>query len=364
MSKTLLVTGAAGFIGSNFVEIALKRGYRVIAYDALTYAGHLENLSEFEGRPEFKFVRGKIQDRDLVLSLLREHQVTGILNFAAESHVDKSITGPGEFIDTNINGTFQLLTAAREYYESLPAAGSSTGGTVDATAPTRSQFKFLHVSTDEVFGTLGETGYFTETTLYAPNSPYSASKAASDLLVRAWHHTYGLPTVTTNCSNNYGPKQFPEKLIPHMVLSALTSKPLPVYGKGVNVRDWIHVSDHGAGVMLAFEKGRAGETYCFGGRSERKNIDVVNAIVKLMDERAPRADGKTYATQIEYVADRPGHDLRYAIDDSKAEKELGFARQYPRFEDGLRATVDWYLANKAWITKVTSKPGAKVTYRC
>lgn len=353
MSKTLLVTGAAGFIGSNFVDLALARGYKVVALDALTYAGHLENLADAKNKPGFTFVQGKIQDRALVERLLADHAVDWVANFAAESHVDKSITGPRDFIETNINGTFELLTAARAYYEGLAA-------------PKRADFRFLHVSTDEVFGTLGETGAFTETTPYAPNSPYSASKAASDLLVRAWHHTYGLPTLTTNCSNNYGPRQFPEKLIPHMIYCALQGRGLPVYGQGLNVRDWIHVSDHAAGVLLALERGRVGETYCFGGRSERKNIDVVRAIAAVLDELKPRAAGGSaggsYASQIEYVTDRPGHDLRYAIDDTKAEKELGFTRKFARFEQGLRATVEWYLGNSAWAQAVMSKPGAKVTY--
>ncbi|MBS1959524.1 MAG: dTDP-glucose 4,6-dehydratase [Bdellovibrionales bacterium] len=347
--KSLLVTGAAGFIGSNFAEIALDRGYKVIAYDALTYAGHRENLQDQDGSNNFHFVHGKIQDRKAVLDLLREHKICGLVNFAAESHVDKSITGPADFIETNISGTFHLLTAAKEYFDALSD---------DA----KKNFRFLHVSTDEVFGSLGATGKFTETTPYAPNSPYSASKAASDLLVRAWHHTYGLPTITTNCSNNYGPKQFPEKLIPHMIFCALQGKALPVYGKGENVRDWIHVTDHASGVLLALEKGRSGETYCFGGNSERKNIDVVKEIASILDGLRPRKDGKKYSEQIEFVMDRPGHDLRYAIDDSKAENELGFKRNYAQFEDGLRATVEWYLDNVDWSQKVTSKPGTKVTY--
>lgn len=347
--KSLLVTGAAGFIGSNFVETALAKGYAVIAYDALTYAGHRENLQDQDASENFHFVQGQIQDRTKVLNLLREHQIDWLVNFAAESHVDKSITGPAAFVDTNINGTFQLLTAAKEYFDGL--SGDKKQG-----------FRFLHISTDEVFGTLGPTGKFTETTPYQPNSPYSASKAASDLLVRAWHHTYGLPTITTNCSNNYGPKQFPEKLIPHMILSALQGKHLPVYGNGENIRDWIHVKDHASGVLLALEKGKPGETYCFGGNSERQNLDVVKQIARTLDELRPRKDGKKYETQIQFVTDRPGHDFRYAIDDSKAERELGFKRKYSRFEDGLFDTVKWYLDNMEWSQKVTSKPGAKITY--
>lgn len=347
--KTLLVTGAAGFIGSNFVEIALEQGYRVLAFDALTYAGHRENLQELDGDENFFFVKGKIQDRAQVLNLLNEHQINGLIHFAAESHVDKSITGPADFIDTNINGTFQLLTAAKEYFDSLSGAA-------------RNSFRFVHVSTDEVFGTLGETGKFNESTPYAPNSPYSASKASSDLLVRAWYHTYGLSTITTNCSNNYGPKQFPEKLIPHMIFSALQGKPLPVYGKGENIRDWIYVKDHARGVLLAYEKGRPGETYCFGGNSERKNIDVVREIARSLDQYKPRKDGQKYETQIDFVTDRPGHDFRYAIDDTKAQKELGFKRQYANFEEGLRDTVKWYLENLEWSKAVTAKPGVKMTY--
>jgi dTDP-glucose 4,6-dehydratase len=344
--KTLIVTGAAGFIGSNFTHIALEAGYRVVGYDALTYAGHLENLEAFRANPNFAFIHADIRDTERFQKALAEHQATGVVHFAAESHVDKSITGPGAFIETNVNGTFSLLTAARAYYEGL-APESKRG------------FRFLHVSTDEVFGTLGSTGKFTETTPYAPNSPYSASKAASDLLVRAWFHTYGLPTLITNCSNNYGPNQFPEKLIPHMIFCALQGKPLPVYGKGENIRDWIHVRDHARGVMLALEKGRIGETYCLGGNSERTNLEVVRAICGLLDELKPAASGKPYADQIAFVTDRPGHDFRYAIDDTKAQKELGFTRQYARFEDGLRETIRWYLEHLEWSQRVTSKPGLK-----
>lgn len=349
MSQTILVTGAAGFIGSNFVEIALQAGYRVVALDALTYAGNLESLDEFKSNANFYFVKGLIQDEELALKLLKEHQITWVANFAAESHVDKSITGPAAFIDTNIVGTFKLLSAARTYFETL-------------TGKARESFRFLHVSTDEVFGELGPTGKFSETTPYQPNSPYSASKAGSDLLVRAWHHTYGLPTITTNCSNNYGPKQFPEKLIPHMILCALQGKPLPVYGKGENIRDWIHVKDHARGVLLALEKGRSGETYCFGGNSERTNLHVVNTITKELDLRRPLGAGKSYQAQVVFVTDRPGHDFRYAIDDTKAQKELGYSRKFLGFEEGLKDTIDWYLSNMNWCEQVTSKPGVKVKY--
>jgi dTDP-glucose 4,6-dehydratase len=349
MPKTILVTGAAGFIGSNFVEIALNKGYSVVGYDALTYAGHLENLEAFQTNPKFKFIKGDILDGALFLKTLNEHQVNWVAHFAAESHVDKSISGPKAFIETNVNGTFTILNASRDYFDKL-------------SGDTKSTFRFLHVSTDEVFGTLGATGKFTETTPYQPNSPYSASKAGSDLLVRAWFHTYGLPTLITNCSNNYGSKQFPEKLIPHMIFCALQGKALPVYGKGDNIRDWIHVKDHAGGVLLALEKGKVGETYCFGGNSERTNLEVVHALCKILTELKPSLNQKPYDSLIAFVTDRPGHDFRYAIDDTKAQKELGFNRQFARFEDGLKDTVKWYLANLEWSKKVTTKTGAKVTY--
>ena len=347
--KSILVTGAAGFIGSNFVEIALNAGYKVVGYDALTYAGHRENVESFERNPNFTFVHGNILDTELFSKTLKTHSIDWVAHFAAESHVDKSITGPGAFIETNVNGTFSILTASRAYFEGLEPSRKNA-------------FRFLHVSTDEVFGTLGETGKFSEATPYAPNSPYSASKAASDLLVRAWFHTYHLPTIITNCSNNYGSRQFPEKLIPHMILSALQDKPLPVYGKGDNIRDWIHVKDHARGILLALEKGVPGETYCFGGNSERKNLDVVHALCATLDEQKPRANGKSYRELITFVTDRPGHDFRYAIDDSKAQRELGYVHHFKRFEDGLRETIQWYLSNLEWSKKVTSKPGVKVSY--
>jgi dTDP-glucose 4,6-dehydratase len=346
--KTILVTGAAGFIGSNFVEVALSAGYKVVGYDALTYAGHLENVEEYKNNPAFSFVHANILDTQKFESVLREYSVGLIAHFAAESHVDKSIAGPGAFIETNVNGTFSILSAARSYYESLEAQA-------------KKDFRLLHVSTDEVFGTLGATGKFSENTPYAPNSPYSASKAASDLLVRAWFHTYGLPTIITNCSNNYGPKQFPEKLIPHMIFCALQEKALPVYGKGENIRDWIHVKDHARGVLLALTRGIPGETYCFGGNSERTNLEVVKALCAELDYVRPMKGGR-FDSLIQFVTDRPGHDFRYAIDDSKAQRELGFTREYSRFEDGLRETVQWYLKHVEWSKKVTSKNGAKTTY--
>jgi dTDP-glucose 4,6-dehydratase len=338
---TILVTGAAGFIGSSYVRLAKEQGYRIVILDAMTYAGHIANLRDILG-PQCELIEGDIGDFEKVKGILQKNKITGVVNFAAESHVDNSISGPAAFIKTNITGTFWLLEAVRDYFKSLTEAE-------------KNKFRFLHVSTDEVFGELGPTGKFSEATPYAPNSPYSASKAASDHIVRAWHHTYGIPTVTTNCSNNYGPRQFPEKLIPRMIVCALEGKPLPVYGQGLNIRDWIHVEDHAAGVHLAFEKGQVGQTYCFGGNSERKNIDVVHAICDILSELKP---GKNYRSQIQFVTDRLGHDFRYAIDDSKAEKELGFARKYKSFEQGLKQTVMWYLENNNWLNEI-SKRGNK-----
>jgi dTDP-glucose 4,6-dehydratase len=345
-NSTLLITGAAGFIGSAFVRSRAAQGYKCIVLDALTYAGHRENLDpkDIPGPGGVELVEGNICDLALVRELLKKHQVSGLIHFAAESHVDRSIEGPKAFIDTNIYGTFTLLTAALEYWQGLPEGSEM-----------KKNFRYLQVSTDEVYGTLGETGKFSETTAYAPNSPYSASKAAGDLLVRAWHHTYGLPTVTTNCSNNYGPRQYPEKLIPHMIQCAINGKPLPVYGDGGNVRDWIHVEDHSEGVWLAFTGGRLGETYCFGGNAERNNLDVVKSICAILDETHPRSDGKSYTSQISFVKDRLGHDRRYAIDDSKAVSELGFTRKYKGFEEGLKATVQWFLGNDAWVKAVMGK---------
>lgn len=339
--KSILLTGGAGFIGSNFVELATRRGYRVIVLDSLTYAGHRESLEQVKG--EWELIPGDIRDEALVLQLLQKNQCSALLNFAAESHVDRSIHGPAAFIETNILGTYSLLQAARTYSQR------------DFVPKADRHFRYLQVSTDEVFGALGAEGRFTENTPYAPNSPYSASKAAADHLVRAWHHTYGLDTVITNCSNNYGPRQFPEKLIPHMIQCALDGRPLPVYGKGLNIRDWIYVGDHCQGILNALEKGDAGATYCFGGNSERKNIEVVETLCSLLDEFSPRVDGRSYREQIRYVEDRAGHDWRYAIDDSKAQTELGFTREVKNFEAGLRRTVEWYLANQNWVSVVMAK---------
>jgi len=335
---TWLVTGGAGFIGGNFVLEAVRRGVRVINLDALTYAGNLQTLASIESDPNHVFVHGDIGDRALVAGLLAEHQPDAVLNFAAESHVDRSIDGPAAFIETNVVGTLGLLESVRDYWKALPDGR-------------REAFRFLHVSTDEVYGTLGDTGKFSETTPYAPNSPYSASKAASDHLVRAFHHTYGLPVLTTNCSNNYGPYHFPEKLIPLVIAKALAGEPLPVYGDGKQVRDWLFVTDHCAAIRTVLEKGRVGETYNVGGDSERQNIEVVEAICRLLDARRPREDGQPRSSQITYVKDRPGHDRRYAIDASKLQGELGWKPEHT-FESGIEFTVDWYLANQAWVQRI------------
>jgi dTDP-glucose 4,6-dehydratase len=333
----ILVTGAAGFIGSAFVREAKAVGHQIAILDALTYAGHRENIESILDA-QCSFTQGDIADTELVSQLLKEGQAQAVVNFAAESHVDNSITGPRSFLQTNILGTFSLLEAARHYRAQLNAEQQAS-------------FRFLQISTDEVYGSLGDRGSFTETSPYQPNSPYSASKAAADHLVRAWHHTYGLPTITTNCSNNYGPRQFPEKLIPLMIQHALNGLSLPVYGQGANTRDWIHVEDHSRGVLLALEKGRPGETYCLGGRSERTNLQVVQAICATLQSVRPRSGG--YESLIEFVKDRPGHDWRYAIDDSKAVSELGFSRRYNSFEEGLKATVHWYLENQNWVRAVS-----------
>jgi dTDP-glucose 4,6-dehydratase len=333
----IIVTGGAGFIGSNFVRMSVARGHRVTILDALTYAGHKENLEGVDA----ELIKGDIGDRKLVAKLLKDTKPDVVFNFAAESHVDRSIDGPAVFITTNVLGTSNLLDCSVEYWKTLAA-------------PEQKRFRYLQVSTDEVYGALGESGKFSETTPYAPNSPYSASKAAADHLVRAWHHTFGLPTITTNCSNNYGPYQFPEKLIPTMIRCALANKPLPVYGNGGNIRDWIQVEDHCSGIWLAVEKGRPGETYCFGGNAERNNLDVVKNICEEMDSIHPRTDGKKYSELISFVTDRLGHDWRYAIDDTKAMKELGFKRKY-NFETGLKETIQWYLKNQDWMKKVMSK---------
>ncbi|TAK37832.1 MAG: dTDP-glucose 4,6-dehydratase [Lysobacteraceae bacterium] len=333
-----LVTGGAGFIGGNFVLEAVAAGHRVVNLDALTYAGNRDTLAALDGNADHVFVHGDIGDRALVDRLLREHRPDAIVNFAAESHVDRSIDGPAAFVQTNVVGTLALLESARDYWKSLEG-------------PAKDAFRFLHVSTDEVYGSLGDTGKFTETTPYAPNSPYSASKAASDHLVRAFHHTYGLPVLTTNCSNNYGPYQFPEKLIPLIIARALAGEPLPVYGDGRNVRDWLYVGDHCSAIRAVLGRGRVGETYNVGGDAEKQNLEVVHTICALLDERRPRADGKPRSSQVTFVADRPGHDRRYAIDATKLKSELGWAPAHS-FEQGIADTVDWYLAHEAWVQRV------------
>jgi dTDP-glucose 4,6-dehydratase len=340
MSETILVTGGAGFIGSNFVLQWLgNTGTALVNLDALTYAGNAENLASLANDPRYRFVQGDICDGEKVASLLREHRPCAIVHFAAESHVDRSITDPGAFITTNVQGTLTLLEKARTYWLGLDDAA-------------RQSFRFLHVSTDEVYGTLGpDDSPFSETTPYAPNSPYAASKAASDHLVRAYFHTFGLPVLTTNCSNNYGPYQFPEKLIPLMILNALEGKPLPVYGDGRNVRDWLYVEDHCSAIRAVLERGRPGETYNIGGNSERRNIDVVTSICDLVDEMRPDAALGQRRNLITYVADRPGHDRRYAINATKITGELEWSPA-AEFEEGLRRTVAWYLENDAWIHDV------------
>jgi dTDP-glucose 4,6-dehydratase len=336
----ILVTGGAGFIGSNFVlEWLAAEGTPLVNLDKLTYAGNLGNLMSVRDDPRHVFVRGDICDRDLVARLLKQHRPRAIVHFAAESHVDRSIHGPAEFIQTNVVGTFSLLEEARAYWSELKG-------------DERASFRFLHVSTDEVYGSLGpDDPAFTETTAYTPNSPYAASKAGSDHLVRAYHHTYGLPTITTNCSNNYGPYQFPEKLIPLVILNAFEGKALPVYGDGRNVRDWLYVADHCSGVRVALAQGAPGETYNIGGSAERANIDVVTSICGILDELRPEA--APHRDLITYVTDRPGHDRRYAVDTACIRRELGWEPRQ-RFESGLRATVEWYLANMDWVRSVTS----------
>ena len=335
---TWLVTGGAGFIGGNFVLEAVARGVKVVNLDALTYAGNRDTLASLDGDPNHVFVHGDIGDRDLVAKLLAEHRPDAVLNFAAESHVDRSIDGPAAFIQTNVVGTLALLEAVRDHWKSLQGEAKDS-------------FRFLHVSTDEVYGSLGETGKFTEETPYAPNSPYSASKAASDHLVRAFHHTYGLPVLTTNCSNNYGPYHFPEKLVPLIIAKALAGEALPVYGDGKQVRDWLFVADHCEAIRTVLAKGRVGETYNVGGNAEKQNLEVVQAICALLDARRPRADGISRASQITFVADRPGHDRRYAIEASKLKDELGWEPKYT-FEQGIATTVDWYLENQDWVQRV------------
>ena len=338
----LLVTGGAGFIGSNFVLEWLSREQEpVVVLDKLTYAGNPENLASVHADPRFTFVRGDIGDRPFVAELLQKHGVRAVLNFAAESHVDRSIHGPGEFIHTNVVGTFELLEAVRGYWSALEE-------------PAKQAFRFLHVSTDEVYGSLGpEDPAFTEKHQFQPNSPYSASKAASDHLVRAYHHTYGLPVLTTNCSNNYGPYHFPEKLIPLMILNALNGKPLPVYGDGKNVRDWLYVTDHCSAIRRVLQAGRPGETYNVGGRNEMTNLEVVQKLCAILDELRPLEKGLSYWNQVHFVKDRPGHDRRYAIDASLIEHELGWLPA-ETFETGIRKTIEWYLAHPDWIQGVVS----------
>lgn len=342
MSHPILVTGGAGFIGSNFVlEWIRAESAGVVNLDKLTYAGNLGNLASLEGNPRHVFCRGDIGDRDLVASLLDQHRPRAIVNFAAESHVDRSIHGPGEFIQTNIVGTFNLLECVRAYFETLDGVGKQA-------------FRFLHVSTDEVYGTLApDDRPFRETHPYEPNSPYSASKAASDHLVRAYHHTYGLPVLTTNCSNNYGPLHFPEKLIPLVIHRALSGEPLPIYGDGLQVRDWLYVHDHCSAIRRVLSAGRVGKTYNIGGCNEKTNLEVVHTICSILDELAPRSDGNSYREQITFVADRPGHDRRYAIDATKIQSELGW-HPAETFETGIRKTIRWYLNHQDWIESVTS----------
>ncbi|MBE7366277.1 dTDP-glucose 4,6-dehydratase [Ramlibacter pallidus] len=338
----ILVTGGAGFIGSNFVLDWLARADEpVVNLDKLTYAGNPDNLASLEGDRRHVFVRGDIGDQPLVEQLLAKYRPRAVLHFAAESHVDRSIHAPGSFIDTNVVGTFRLLEGIRAYLEPLPEAE-------------RAAFRLLHVSTDEVYGSLSPAApAFTEEHRYEPSSPYSASKAASDHLVRAYHQTYGLPVLTTNCSNNYGPHHFPEKLIPLMIVNGLAGRPLPVYGDGMHVRDWLYVGDHCSAIRLVLEAGRPGETYNVGGRSEKSNLEVVRTVCALLDELRPRGDGGSHAGQIQFVPDRPGHDRRYAVDAGKIERELGW-RPLETFETGLRRTVEWYLAHPGWVERAQS----------
>jgi dTDP-glucose 4,6-dehydratase len=340
---TIIVTGGCGFIGSNFVLDSLRAGEtNIVNLDALTYAGNPKNLESLSGDSRYSFVRGDIADFELVARELRTHRPRAIVHFAAESHVDRSIHGPEDFIQTNVVGTFRLLEAARGYWESLRS-------------PARESFRFVHVSTDEVYGSLGPADRpFSETSPHAPNSPYAASKAGSDHLVRSYFHTYGFPTVTTNCSNNYGPYQFPEKLIPLVILNALSGRPLPIYGDGMNVRDWIYVGDHCEAVRRVLEKGRVGQTYNIGARAEMANLELVRIVCALLDEMSPSSQVRSYADLITFVKDRPGHDRRYAIDSGKIETELGW-KPKETLQTGLRKTVRWYLENRQWVESVTSR---------
>src|SRR5579884_2899147 len=338
----LLITGGAGFIGSNLIHHVIDRPEitRLINLDCLTYAGHLENLEKVSRHPKYVFEKVDLRDKAAVLKVVQQHQISHVMHLAAESHVDRSITGPGDFISTNIVGTFNLLEACRSYWLENPAEKSK-------------QHRFHHVSTDEVYGSLGATGLFTETTPYAPNSPYSSSKASSDLLVRAYHHTYGLPVVITNCSNNYGPFQFPEKLIPVVIQSVLARKSIPIYGDGMNVRDWLYVRDHAEALWQVLTRGKDGETYNIGGHNEWANLHIVQLICDLIDELAPQAGGNSRKLMT-FVKDRPGHDRRYAIDASKIKRELGWVPAHT-FEQGIRETVQWYLANQDWVAEVKKK---------
>lgn len=342
MNDTILATGCAGFIGSNFAHAWLESAKgKLVNLDKLTYAGNLANLAALRNDPRHIFVQGDIGDSDLVVRLLAEYRPRAVVNFAAESHVDRSIHGPAEFIQTNIVGMFNLLESVRGYWERL--------NKVD-----QSRFRFMHVSTDEVYGSLSQSDApFSESSNFRPNSPYSASKASSDHLVRSWHHTFGLPVITTNCSNNYGPYHFPEKLIPLVILNALSGKRLPIYGDGMQIRDWLYVEDHCRAIIETLARGQVGETYNVGGRNEMTNLQVVKTICSILDELKPRLDGRTYSEQIEFVPDRPGHDRRYAVDASKIEREIGWV---PRetFESGIRKTVAWYLANADWVDGVLS----------
>jgi dTDP-glucose 4,6-dehydratase len=338
-NKALLVTGGAGFIGSALIrELIQNSTYTIVNIDKLTYAGNLESLTTVATNPRYKFEQVDICDKAQIQRIFHNYQPVGILHLAAESHVDRSINASAVFINTNIIGTYNLLECAREYYTKLNPRG---------------QFKFVHISTDEVFGSLGPGGYFNETTAYDPRSPYSASKASSDMLVQSWYHTYKLPTIITNCTNNYGPYHFPEKLIPLCINQALAGKPLPIYGTGENVRDWLYVEDHARGIILAFEQGRPGERYCIGGHNERTNLQVVNTICTLLNELQPRQDKLSYHRQITYVTDRAGHDFRYAMDPTKIQKGLGW-RPQETFDSGIRKTILWYLCHQDWVKNVTN----------
>ena len=342
MKKSIIVTGGAGFIGANFVLAWVdQKRCKLVNLDKLTYAGNLENLDSIQQNDQHIFIHGDICDRALVAHILAEHRPYALVNFAAESHVDRSIHGPEDFIQTNVVGTFHLLEAVRDYWSGLADEDKQS-------------FRFLHVSTDEVYGSLGPTdAAFTETHTYAPNSPYSASKAASDHLVRAYHHTYGLPTLTTNCSNNYGPYHFPEKLIPLVIHNSLAGKPLPIYGTGQQIRDWLYVEDHCAAIRRVLEAGKVGEVYNIGGWNEKPNIEVVKTLCRMLDAKKPRLDGKSYTEQITFVEDRLGHDQRYAIDATKIARDLGWKPQ-ETFESGIEKTVNWYLEHQEWVNNVTS----------